>query len=48
MCIQPLVENSINYGLEESTELCSIEITIEHQQESGDLMVLVKNDGSLF
>ena len=48
MCIQPLVENSINYGLEESTELCSIEITIEHQQESGSLMVLVKNDGSLF
>lgn len=48
MCIQPLVENSINYGLEESTELCTIEITIEHQPESGALTVLVKNDGSLF
>ena len=48
MCIQPLVENSINYGLEESTELCTIEITIEHQPESGTLTVLVKNDGSLF
>ena len=47
MCIQPLVENSINYGLE-STELCTIEITIEHQPESGTLTVLVKNDGSLF
>ena len=48
MCIQPLVENSINYGLEESTELCTIEITIEHQPESGTLTVWVKNDGSLF
>lgn len=48
MCIQPLEENSINYGLEESTELCTIEITIEHQPESGTLTVLVKNDGSLF
>lgn len=48
MCIQPLVENSINYGLEESTELCTIEITIEHQPESDTLTVLVKNDGSFF
>lgn len=48
MCIQPLVENSINYGLEESTELCTIKITIEHLKEPDILTVLVKNEGSFF
>ena len=48
MIIQPLVENAINYGLEESTELCSIGILIEHDRTDHTLVIHVKNDGSQF
>ena len=48
MIIQPLVENAINYGLEESTEFCSIGILIEHDRTDHTLVIHVKNDGSQF
>lgn len=46
LCIQPLVENSIHYALEEITEICYIDLTIQKNQE--ELDIYVTNNGSLF
>ncbi|NNJ30414.1 sensor histidine kinase [Lacrimispora defluvii] len=46
LTLQPLVENSIRYGLEENTEGCFIHILAE--QISDVLYVYIKNNGSAF
>ena len=46
LTLQPLVENSIRYGLEENTEGCFIHILAE--QSSDVLYVYIKNNGSVF
>ncbi len=46
LTIQPLVENAIYYGLEESTETCCI--TIMADCKDNCLFIYVKNDGSQF
>lgn len=46
LTIQPLVENSVRYGLEEITETCHIAIRIF--QEKQDLSIQVRNNGSSF
>lgn len=45
--IQPLVENSIKYGLEQYPEECSIIITVTTTADD-KLLIQVKNDGSAF
>ena len=44
--IQPLVENSIKYGLEQFPEECSIIIELSADQDH--LLIQVKNNGSIF
>lgn len=46
LTLQPLVENSIRYGLEENTEGCFIHILAE--RTSDVLYVYIKNNGSAF
>nr|WP_314466080.1 sensor histidine kinase [uncultured Clostridium sp.] len=46
LTLQPLVENSIRYGLEENTEGCFIHILAE--RTSDVLYVYIKNNGSVF
>lgn len=46
LCLQPLVENAIKYGLEEMIDTCHI--TVQAHHEGDDLVCLVKNDGSAF
>ena len=46
LTLQPLVENSIRYGLEENTEGCQILIRAECDDTT--LWVYVKNNGSVF
>ncbi len=46
LTLQPLVENSIRYGLEENTEGCFIHILAE--RTSDILYVYIKNNGSAF
>ncbi|RFZ76604.1 sensor histidine kinase [Lacrimispora amygdalina] len=46
LTLQPLVENSIRYGLEENTEGCFIHILAE--RSSDILYVYIKNNGSVF
>ncbi len=48
MTLQPLVENSVRYGLEENTECCHITISASADHERGKLSVYVKNNGSYF
>lgn len=45
--IQPLVENSIKYGLEQFPDECSIIIAISKTYDNA-LCIMVKNDGSRF
>lgn len=46
LCIQPLIENAIRYGLEENTDVCYIYLSV--QQSDGLLSITVKNTGSIF
>lgn len=46
LTIQPLVENAIHYGLEESTEECLIRVTAQCEEDL--LHIRVSNSGSLF
>lgn len=46
--IQPLVENAIHYGLEESIEICHIEVNISLEEAGRSLHIFVENNGSLF
>lgn len=46
MSIQPIVENAIRYALEESPEICKIEVTAGEQ--NGRLSVWIRNTGSQF
>lgn len=46
LTIQPLVENAIQYGLEENAEKCSISIT--SQLKDSVLSIYIKNTGSQF
>lgn len=46
LTLQPLVENSIRYGLEENTEGCFIHILAERSSDT--LYVYIKNNGSAF
>ena len=48
LTLQPLVENTIRYGLEENTEGCLISISAEACPEKDQLIIYVKNDGSAF
>lgn len=47
LSIQPLVENAIKYGLEETVDECQIIITA-HQTGKDSLLITVCNNGSLF
>lgn len=44
--IQPLLENAIRYGLEESSDIC--QITVRAYSSGSDLIIEVKNNGSSF
>ena len=44
--LQPLLENAIRYGLEESSETCYI--TITSRTEDGTLILKIMNTGSSF
>lgn len=48
LTLQPLVENSIRYGLEENTERCVIQVIAEAGPEQNILILYVKNNGSSF
>lgn len=39
MVLQPLVENAINYGVDNSLHVCKIEITVKARQETIDIVV---------
>jgi two-component system, sensor histidine kinase YesM len=44
MSIQPLVENAIKYALEQITDVCIIEVSVERKDD--DIRICVKNNGS--
>ena len=44
--MQPLVENAINYALEEMTETCYIQINA--RQEKSNIIITITNNGSQF
>ena len=44
--VQPLLENAIRYGLEQSSDICRISLAA--RREGNDLLLYVKNTGSLF
>ena len=46
LTIQPLVENAIRYAMQESTEVCVIEVTVSRQGHA--LCIRVSNTGSSF
>ena len=46
LSIQPLVENAIRYGMEEMTEACQIQVTVEQKEQ--DIIICVRNEGSSF
>lgn len=46
LTIQPLIENAIRYGLEQSTQVCRVQLSVRRQGEQ--LVLLVQNDGSLY
>lgn len=46
LCLQPLTENAIRYGIEENIDPC--EIRIEGFEKDGYIHMLVKNNGSEF
>ena len=46
LTLQPLVENAINYALEEMTEVCCIRIA--GQRKNGRVFLMVSNNGSQF
>lgn len=46
LTIQPLVENAIRYGMEESDEICEIEVT--GAVAENEIVISVKNGGSEF
>ena len=46
LIVQPLLENAIQYGLEENSEVCHI--TISAREDQGDIIIEVKNNGSSF
>lgn len=48
LILQPLVENAIHYGLEETTGTCDIEITVCQEQTDNILHIYVSNSGSQF
>ena len=46
LSLQPLVENAINYALEETTDTCRIEITAVRIEN--DVLITITNNGSQF
>lgn len=46
--IQPLVENSIHYGLEENMDVCRIEVSVCLDASGSLLHIYVRNNGSQF
>lgn len=46
LSLQPLVENAINYALEEMTEICCIQI--EAKEEKHNIIITITNNGSQF
>jgi two-component system sensor histidine kinase YesM len=46
LSLQPLVENAIDYGLEEAAEACHIAITVS--MEGDDVLITITNNGSQF
>ena len=46
LSLQPLVENAINYALEEMTETCYIQINA--RQEKSNIIITITNNGSQF
>ena len=46
LILQPLIENAIRYGLEQSTQICRVQLSVRRQ--GAQLVLLVQNDGSLY
>ena len=46
LTLQPLIENAIRYGLEQSTQICRVQLSVRRQ--GAQLLLLVQNDGSLY
>lgn len=46
LTLQPLIENAIRYGLEQSTQICRVQLSVRRQ--GAQLVPLVQNDGSLY
>ena len=46
LTLQPLIENAIRYGLEQSTQICRGQLSVRRQ--GAQLVLLVQNDGSLY
>lgn len=46
LTLQPLIENAIRYGLEQSTQICRVQLRVRRQ--GAQLVLLVQNDGSLY
>ena len=46
LTLQPLIENAIRYGLEQSTQICRVQLSVRRQ--GAQLVLLVQNDGSLY
>ena len=46
LCIQPLVENALKYAVEDTGELCSIQVSVK--EEKGEFEIKVANTGSRF
>ena len=46
LSIQPLVENAIHYGLEDSVDICSIQIHVRRVEDT--VVITVSNSGSQF
>lgn len=46
LTLQPLIEDAIRYGLEQSTQICRVQLSVRRQ--GAQLVLLVQNDGSLY
>ena len=46
LTLQPLIENAIRYCLEQSTQICRVQLSVRRQ--GAQLVLLVQNDGSLY
>ena len=46
LTLQPLIENAIRYGLEQSTQICRVQLSVRRQ--GAQLVLLVQNDVSLY